>query len=293
MVAGWIKEKQPTEKTAYSWTRVVDELQKFLGYDDAQRMSSDDLVRWKTSLIERELSTKTIRDGKIAPVRAILQWGLDNRHISANVAERLTVKVKIKPGSKRRGFTDEEAKLVLQTAALEEVLSVRWVPWICAYTGARVSEICQLRSQDVFDQDGIWLIRITGEAGSTKNENSERVVPLHKALLDEGFLAFAKRFSSGPLFNDLKPDRFGNRGGTGTKIIGRWIRKLGIADARISPNHSWRHRFKTVCRQHGVDLDIAEALTGHGRKSEGDKYGDFTPRALQIGMAKVPTINLK
>ena len=121
LVAGWTKEKQPTAKTAYSWTRVVDDLQNFLGYDDAQRMTSDDLVRWKASLIERELSTKTIRDGKIAPVRAILQWGLDNRHISANVAERLTVKVKIKPGSKKRGFTEEEAKLVLRTAALEKV----------------------------------------------------------------------------------------------------------------------------------------------------------------------------
>ncbi len=293
LVAGWTKEKQPTKKTAYSWTRVVDDLQNFLGYDDAQRMTSDDLVRWKASLIERELSTKTIRDGKIAPVRAILQWGLDNRHISANVAERLTVKVKIRPGSKKRGFTEEEAKLVLRTAAFEKVLSMRWVPWICAYTGARVSEICQLRSQDVFNQDDIWLIRITGEAGSIKNENSERLVPLHKALLNEGFLDFAKRLPSGPLFNDLKPDRFGNRGGTGTKIIGRWIRKLGITDARISPNHSWRHRFKTVCRQHEVDLDIAEALTGHGRKSEGDKYGDFTPRALLRGIAKFPTINLK
>ena len=99
--------------------------------------------------------------------------------------------------------------------------------------------------------------------------------------------------SSDLLFKDLKLDRFGNRGGTGTKVIGSWIRNLGITDSRVSPSHSWRHRFKTLCRQHGVSLDIAEALTGHGRKSEGDKYGDFTPHALEMGMSKIPTIDLK
>ena len=75
LVAGWIKEKQPTEKTAYSWARVFNELRDFVGHDDAQWLLSDDLVRWKTSLIDRALSTNTIRDGKLAPVRAILQWG--------------------------------------------------------------------------------------------------------------------------------------------------------------------------------------------------------------------------
>ncbi|MEC5293197.1 hypothetical protein, partial [Aurantimonas sp. C2-3-R2] len=33
--------------------------------------------------------------------------------------------------------------------------SRRWVPWICAYTGARVNEITQLRRQDIKQIDGI------------------------------------------------------------------------------------------------------------------------------------------
>lgn len=182
--------------------------------------------------------------------------------------------------------------MVLRAAALEASRSLRWVPWICAYTGARVSEICQLRVQDVIKRDGTWIIRITGEAGSIKNENSERLVPVHEALLREGFIDFINKAPSGPLFVDLKPDRFGNRGGSGTKIIGAWRRKLGITDVRVGPNHSWRHRFKTLCRQHGVSLDVADALTGHGRKSEGDRYGVFSPAALQLGMSKIPPVDL-
>lgn len=79
-----------------------------------------------------------------------------------------------------------------------------------------------------------------------KNVNSERVVPVHSALEDEDFLKFAKSTKKGPLFGDLAPDRFGSRGGTGTKILSRWIRSLGVTDKRISPNHSWRHRRSVV-----------------------------------------------
>jgi hypothetical protein len=51
--------------------------------------------------------------------------------------------------------------------------------------------------------------------------NSERVVPVHSALEDEGFLKFWHPFARGRLFAELLPDRFGSRGGTGTKILSR------------------------------------------------------------------------
>ena len=93
------------------------------------------------------------------------------------------------------------------------------MPWVCAYTGARISEICQLRTEDVKEIDGIWCIAFAAEAGSLKNVNSERIVPVHDALKDEGFLQFVASCRKGPLFKELSPDRFGSRGGTGTKIL--------------------------------------------------------------------------
>jgi hypothetical protein len=38
------------------------------------------------------------------------------------------------------------------------------------------------RAQDVIEEDGIWCLRFTPEAGSLKNVNSERAVPLHPAV---------------------------------------------------------------------------------------------------------------
>jgi integrase len=51
----------------------------------------------------------------------------------------------------------------------------RWVPWIGAYTGARVNEITPLAASDFVNRDGIWMIRIRGANNKTR---TYREVPL-------------------------------------------------------------------------------------------------------------------
>ena len=255
-------------------------------------MTADDLIRWKAALVDDGLSAKTIKDGKLAPIRALFQWGVDNRHIPANVANGVSIDARLKPSERRRGYTDEEARLLLSRAEKETDPVRRWVPWLCAYSGARVAEVCQLRAEDVVEDDGVWCFRLAPEAGALKNLSSERTVPIHSALIKSGFLTFVKAVKSGPLFSELPPDRFGSRGGNGTKVLSRWIRSLGLDDPRISPNHSWRHRLKTLARRHGLALDIVDAISGHRRGTVGDAYGEFPASALSREIEKIPPINL-
>ena len=79
----------------------------------------------------------------------------------------------------------------------------------------------------------------------------------------------------------------------GTKVIGRFVRSLGIADLRLSPSHSWRHRIKTLGRRHGLAKDLLEAITGHGQKSVADSYGEFPMEALFRELKKIPALDLK
>jgi integrase len=125
---------------------------------------------------------------------------------------------------------------------------------------------------------------------SLKNLGSARKVPLHRALVDEGFLKWVASLpAGGPLFGDIAPDRFGKRGGTGTKVMGRWVRGLGITDPRKAPSHSWRHRFKDLCRGAGIEKAVHDALTGHTSSDEGDKYGMGYPlMTLVAAVAKLP-----
>jgi integrase len=117
-------------------------------------------------------------------------------------------------------------------------------------------------------------------------------VPLHPALIEQDILNFVSKVGSGPLFADVTPDRFGSRGGNGAKIIGRWVRSLGLEDPRISPNHSWRHRLRTLGRRHGLAIDILDAITGHQRKTVADNYGEFPLEALQRELTKIPTVRI-
>jgi integrase len=116
-------------------------------------------------------------------------------------------------------------------------------------------------------------------------------VPLHPALIERGFLEFVASAKPGPLFANLSPDKFGKRGGNGTKILGRWVRSLGIEDGRISPNHSWRHRFKTLGRRYGLALDIVNSITGHSRKTVADGYGEYPMEALRRELMKIPDVS--
>jgi integrase len=292
LVEGWTAERRPAPKTVYEWQRVIKQLISFLGHENASSLTADDLFRWKSSMVEAGLRPKTVRDAKLAPLRAILQWGVQNQQLAENVAEKITIDVRAKQGEKKRSFTDEEGRMILRAALREKDPVRRWVPWIGAYSGARVSEICQLRREDIVEIEGVWCMKILPEAGSVKTSGSERVIPLHPALLTSGFLEFTLKRPSGPIFSGLAPDKFGKRGGNGTKVIGRFVRQLGIVDPRISPSHSWRHRIKTLGRRHGLAQDILEAITGHGSRSVADAYGEFPIEALHRELSKIPALQL-
>ena len=119
----------------------------------------------------------------------------------------------------------------------------------------------------------------------------QRGVPIHEALIDEGFISFVKS-KRGLLFPEITPDRFGVRGGNAPKTFSRLIREvLGITDPRIAPAHSFRHLFKTLCRNARITQETHDALTGHVVAGEGAEYGEkvgIQKRAEAIALIPVP-----
>jgi integrase len=186
LFVGWAAERRPMQKTIYEYKRAVANLAAFLDHDDANRLTSQDLVAWKAKMIDAGLHPKS---AKLAPVRAILQWAVDNNCLPVNPATRVTINLKTRAGDSKRGFADNEATTILTAACAEADPVKRWLPLLGAYSGARLSEICQLRVQDITEVNGIWCMKILPEAG-LKTAGSERVVPLHPAVIEAGFLQF-------------------------------------------------------------------------------------------------------
>ena len=292
----WAKERRFAAKTGYSWKRIIGKLTAHLGHEDAASITDVDLIAWKDALVASSLSPKTIAN-HLTIIKTFFRWAARNKRISTNPAADVDYKVKRDPNEDRLSFTDEDARRILLAARKEKEAHKRWAPWLAAFTGARVDEICGAMVRDVGVENGIHFIRVDPanreQGGSVKNRASIRSVPLHPAIISEGFLKYVESLpKDGPLFPKVTPDRFGKRGGNGQKTIGRWVReKVGITDKRKAPNHSWRHRFADECRKAGVPRDVRFTLDGHAGTDAGDKYGSegYPLAALADAVAKLPS----
>lgn len=292
--------KQIAPSTRKKWKPYFSDLIHRAATSDMSKITEKHLLDWRDALMSTKLSKITIRDGHIAAAKSFFGWAKRMKKLGVDPAADVVVEVSDKHGKKMRGFTDGEAVIILSAALapMSELMSEenaaarRWVPWVCAYTGARVNEITQLRASDVVTVEGVPCIRITPEAGTVKTSN-ERLVPIHPHLLEQGFLKFAhaKRGKT-PLFYSVerqrKPDR---KNPTYTSVgnkLADWVRGLGIEDPSVMPNHGWRHRFKTSGRKAKMDWLILDAIQGHAPRTEGEGYGEVTPDVMLSELLKHP-----
>lgn len=235
-------------------------------------------------------------DGDIPCLRVVFEWAVANRKLPTNPAKGIRVvrprAIQVRP----KEFTLEEANAILAHCANYQprrekpktAAAKRWVPWLCAYTGARVGEIVQLRREDIKEHaGGVWTITITPEAGTVKDKKAREVV-LHAHLAETGFLGFVKGAAGGYLFITPAPD--GDIVGVWRSIKNRvteFVREV-FTDPNVSPNHGWRHLFKTIGREAGIADSVLDAICGHAAKTVGGAYGGVTLKAQADAMAKFP-----
>jgi integrase len=296
----WKRERNPPPRTAYEWSRVIKRLEAHLGHDDPARIAKADIVAWKDALLASGKSPKTTFN-HMAATKALFGWAVRNERLSINPASGVAVIIakNAAPGSRRLPYSDADAKVILEAARKETKGAKRWVPWLLAFTGARLEEVCQAHASDVRQgsagEGGAWYLDVnTDDVGkSLKNPASARKVPLHAALVTEGFLKYVAALPKGAaLFPDLTLDVFGKKGGNFSKWYTRWAREtLGIKDKRLVA-HSWRHRFKDLCRAAGVEKSVHDALTGHKSGDVGDSYGLGYPlKVLASAVEKLPAVS--
>jgi integrase len=305
---GYVGERNPAPATIKAWRRQLDAFVTYLGHDDASTVTTADVVAWKEHLLNgggvevKRRSAKTVKDTYLSVIKTVYRWGNDNGKVLGNPAERVTVLLPRRALHREKGLNDVEAEKILSATltdpphrmSSQRVLARRWVPWICAYTGARVNEITQLRGEDVYKVRGLWVIRITPEAGSTKNHQA-RTVALHPHIIKQGFPSIVAN-RKGELFYDPERYRGGSSGNPQAKKVGeylaRWVREIGVDDPHVLPNHGWRHRFKTQARLANMDPEIRDVIQGHSPRTEGEAYGDTFPEVSLREVSKLPSYSI-
>jgi integrase len=186
------------------WRAVFAGLRDTFGDRDVASITTEEVQGWVDGLTtedrepanKRKHSAAVVQDVWLRAARTVLQWAVTRKRITINPFAGVTVAVPRRaPKLREREFHEEEWRTILKATLLPppprmepyNAEARRWVPWICAYTGSRPGEACQLRGKDVTETPHGWVMRITPEAGTVKG-GAARTVPLHEHLIEQGFI---------------------------------------------------------------------------------------------------------
>lgn len=305
----WVEAERAgrSVSTYESYRNTFRKFSEFLGYDDAGRVTAEDVIAYKDYRLSevnprtgKRISPRTIKGSDLAALKSVFRWAVANKKVQINPAADVSVivgeKVQLRDTN---GFTDVEAKELLSASwNLEQgresdhvYAAKKWVPWLCAYTGARVGEMVQLRCEDVIEEDGHWVLLITPEAGRVKTKKARKVA-MHPHLVELGFPKFVQSAAPGHLFFSKTGDEdTRGRWRTAKNRLREFIRTV-VPDASVQPSHGWRHRFKTVALEVGMEPRIREYIQGHAPRTEGDSYGGNTSKAQLREISKMPRYEL-
>ena len=242
-------------------------------------------------------------------LHAFLSWATEEGYLDKQPGS------KIKIGAKKKGAPEKE-RLPYDAAQLAKIftspiftgsrsetrrslpgdLIVKdgkyWVPIIAIYSGMRLGEIVQLLTKDIVKEGEIHYFDITkaeGEDKHIKTQSSYRRVPVHRRLIELGFLEhWSKAPSQGRLFPDIAQGKDGYYSHNFSKFWGLYARKIGAFKPKTA-FHSFRHNFKDALTHAGISEAVSKALMGHSDKSVHDSYGSGP--SLQMLKAAIDQVN--
>ena len=290
-----------------SYEKTIRYFVAFLKHDNAMRVTAENVVAFKDYRLAtpskrtgKVPSAKTVKDSDLAALKTLFGWAVVNRKLHTNPAAGLTIKVGKKQRLRSSGFVEAEAYAIL-SAALYYVpgkregagtaAAKRWLPWLCAFSGARVGEMAQLRRQDLRRDGDLWVINITPKAGTVKNDEARDIV-LHQQLVELGFPAFVEASAEGHLFIKLgkEGDVLGPLQALKNRMV-EFVRPI-VPDPNVQPNHGWRHLFTTKCEEAGINPRVYNAIMGHAGRTVAEGYGNVTLKAIAPAIAKLQSFDL-
>jgi integrase len=176
----------------------------------------------------------------------LFKWAIKNGNASTNVFDGMLLKDSRKARDLRSPFNPNDLKRIFSDSVIRNPSKnwQKWLPVLGLYTGARLNELCQLQKKDIAKVDGYWCISITdsGDNQILKYTSSKRVIPMHKNLIDLGFIDYVNSTGTAQnsmVFPDLKllNERYSH-------TLSRWfsnIKNRVLDDSDRKSFHSFRH----------------------------------------------------
>jgi len=306
-IAAQRKEGEINEKTADEKRAIAKQFDQFTGRKLVRNVTPEDCQGYVDFLVgDEELKTSTVVK-KIGFLKAMFR--LAKKTIPINPTIDLEVPKRRKKKT-RSAYEEQELQTIFGARIFTEKerpvagrgeASV-WLPVLALYTGARLEELALLKTQDIrFEARAkVWILDVTNLKGGEEDaENrTKRKIPVHPDLIEIGLLRFAERQKSErqeQLFHLLTQDCYGTYSASFSKWWGRYTRALGITN-RNRVFHSFRHLFKHIMREEGVDEGTSRALMGHSLTDVSSLYGaenyPMKPKVLAMKKLRFPGLTI-
>jgi integrase len=298
LLAAW-ELKNTNERTRRTKRRYLARFAEHLGHDDAHRVTPEDFAGFEGVLLQQanagEIAHKSV-ENILAGIKAVFAAGLKAKKITTNPTAEISFQAKKSQMGKTLGYSVEQVGLILR-AGRNQPPEIRYPTLIAAFSGARVGEIADATTHDVYRVGDMWVLDIRADyrekGQEIKNEPSIRVFPLHRQIIEERFIDYWRSLPPGPLFPAFSLGLDHRRGDAASRDISEWVRSLGIKNPspklRYKPNHSFRNYVKTQWRNAKIEEETHDAITGHGSsKDESRNYGEYELKLMLEAIEKLP-----
>lgn len=194
----------------------------------------------------------------------------ENSHFNLSVFE--------KSESQRDCWTDEDVKKILNNLDILKInqrtkkfckyaKEYKTIILIAMYSGARESEICQLKVSDVLQEEeskiNYFRFIVESEEESKKNANSWRFVPIHKDLEPYIFDYIKNMDKRRKGLFTISGKQFG-KDFSKYKTILKFDRKKVF--------HSFRHSIANKLKNQAKDVEVGKEITGHAKNTSFNRY---------------------
>lgn len=241
---------------------------------------------FKDSLIATGQAPSTVK-GKLSKLKQVVGYAVGNALITENPIENIRVEGSKKDVRSRRSWSTGDLQKLLDGPVHKEGKRPKagkgeaafWLPLLGLFSGARLEDIAQLRIEDVGEESGIAYFDFNDSRGKqVKNDFTPRNTPIHKTLIDLGFLGHVEQLreqGEERVFPGVETYR-----GQVAKAWSQWFGNYKRRILEIDPKevrvdfHSFRHSFKTAARDSFIPADVRDRLQGHKPATVGEGYGE-------------------
>jgi len=249
---------------------------------------------------ERKTSSKTAYD-RFTWIKTLLKYAYRDLELTSRHPWE-GIELFKEPTKQRRPWSNAELQTLFEQPLFQQYLlpmdwrsgkeAAYWIPILGLFTGARLSELAQLKLSDIMTIDDITAISITNKGlhQRVKTTAGVRKIPVHSEVIRLGFLKYVdhmQKNANGSLWPSLN-QRKDKAGGYFSNWFGEYRATINLKG--YPDFHCFRHTVRSQLGETEVPEHVIDSILGHEIKgSTGAKV--YTHRTLKTLKNAIERLN--